>query len=235
MANPLSKGAHAVTYLRRHGILEFVLQLMLRGSEFFHDHRLGIQTRAMVATGGGKDSIDYMPIPYRHLARMLSKVRLKENCVFLDYGAGMGRVVTVAATYPIRRVIGVELSHEMVLAARQNFGRARGIRCRDVEFVEQNAADFVVPDDVSVIHFYNPFVGETLARVVDRIQDSIKRRPRTVQIIFFNHSHFDRIVGDAGWVRKTFSDYFYPHYGGALYETVSSAIEPGDPSGRLGS
>jgi predicted RNA methylase len=63
----------------------------------------------MVATGGGKDSIDYMPIPYRHLARMLSKVDMREDCVFLDYGSGMGRVATVAATYPIRRVIGVEL------------------------------------------------------------------------------------------------------------------------------
>jgi cyclopropane fatty-acyl-phospholipid synthase-like methyltransferase len=187
----------------------------------------------MVATGGGMDSIDYMPIPYRHLARMLSKVDMGKDCVFLDYGCGMGRVVTVAATYPIRRVIGVELSHEMAAAARQNLARARDVKCRNVEFVEQNAADFEVPDDVSVIHFYNPFIGETLARVVDRIRDSIKRRPRTIQIIFFNHGHFDRIVGDCGWVRNTFSDQFYPHYGGALYETVASAIEPGNADGKL--
>jgi hypothetical protein len=98
--------------------------------------------------------------------------------------------------------------------------------------VEQNAADFEVPDDVSVIHYYNPFVGETLARVVDRIRDLTKRRPRTVQIIFFNHNPFDRICGDIGWVRKTFSDQFYPHYGGALYETVASAIEPGNADGK---
>jgi predicted RNA methylase len=156
---------------------------------------------------------------------MLGMVKMKEDCVFLDYGSGMGRVVTVAATYPIRRVIGVELSHEMIAAARQNLERARGVVCRDVEFVERNAADFVIPDNVSVIHFYNPFVGETLARVVNRIRDSMTRRPRTIQIIFFNHGAFDRIVGEMLWVRQVFRDHFYPHYGGALYETVPAAAD----------
>jgi cyclopropane fatty-acyl-phospholipid synthase-like methyltransferase len=189
----------------------------------FHDHRLGIHTRAMVATRGGEDSIDYMPIPYRHLTRMLRKVDMDEDCVFLDYGSGMGRVVTVAATYPIRRAIGVELSHEMVAVARSNLAKARGIICREVEFVEENAANFVVPDDVSVIHFYNPFVGETLAKVVHRIRDTMQRRARTIQIIFFNHGHFDHLVRDMDWVRQIFSERFYPHYGGALYETVPSS------------
>lgn len=197
--------------------------LGLRASEFFHDHRLGIHTRALVATGGGKDSIDYMPVPYRHLTRMLSKVDMGEDCVFLDYGSGMGRVVTVAATYRIRRAIGVELSHEMVAVARRNLAKARGIHCRDVRFVEQNAANFVIPDDVSVIHFYNPFVGETLATVVNRIHDTMQRRARTIRIIFFNHGQFDHLVRNMDWVRRIFSERFYPHYGGALYETVPSA------------
>jgi precorrin-6B methylase 2 len=224
VGNPISHAAHAAAYLTRHGPREFLRRLGLRASEYFHDRRLGIQTRAMVATGGGEDSIDYMPIPYRHLACMLSKVDMREDCAFLDYGSGRGRVVTVAATYPIRRAMGVELSYEMVVAARRNFARARGVVCRNVEFVEGNAASFVVPDDVSVIHFYNPFVGETLARVVNRMHESLMRRPRRIQIIFFNHGHFDRIVGGMGWLRQVFSDHFYPHYGGALYETVSSRL-----------
>lgn len=228
VGSPFSRAVNAVNYLRQHGPREFVQRLALRSSEFFHDHRLGIQTRAMVATGGGKDSIDYMPVPYGYLAQMLSKVDMTEDCVFLDYGSGMGRVVTVAATHPIRRVIGVELSHELMVVARKNIGSARGVKCRNIEFVEQNAADFVIPDDVSVIHFYNPFVGETLAKVVNLIRDSIRRRPRKVQILFFNHKHFDDIVDETGWVQKIFSERFYPHYSGALYETVTSKIEPGN-------
>jgi len=201
--------------------------LILRISDFYHDHRLGIRTRAMVATGGGPDSIDYMPIPYRHLAQLLGRVSMDQDSVLLDYGCGMGRVVAVAATHPIRRVIGVELSHKLVDVARKNLERAHGIACRDVELVEAHAAEFVVPDDVSVIHFYNPFIGKTLARVVNRIQDSIRRRPRTVQIIFFNHDHFDRIVDEMDWIRKTFSGHFYPLISGALYEMVPSTLVPG--------
>jgi len=228
VGNPFSRAVNAVNYLRRHGPREFVQRMTLRSSEFFHDHRLGVQTRAMVATCGGKDSIDYMPIPYRYLAEMLGRVDMTKDSVFLDYGSGMGRVVTVAATHPIRRVIGVELSHEMVVAARKNIESARGVKCPNIELVEQNAADFVIPDDVSVIYFYNPFVGETLAKVVDRIRDSIRRHPRKITIIFFNHKHFDHIVEDVDWVRKIFSAHFYPHYSGALYETVASSVEPGN-------
>lgn len=92
--------------------------------------------------------------------------------------------------------------------------------------MEQNAASSAVPDDVSVIHFYNPFVGDSLASVVHRIHESLLRRPRTIQIIFFNHGHFDRTVGGRDWLRQVFSDRFYPHYGGALYETVPSRLSP---------
>ena len=226
MGNLFSRIVHAVGYLKRHGPRDFLRRLSLRGSEFYHDHRLGIRTRATVATGGGEDSIDYMPIPYRHLTCMLAKVRMDEDCVFLDYGAGMGRVVAVAATHPVRRVIGVELSRDMAAIARRNLAQARGLICRDVQFVEQDAADFVVPEDVSVIHFYNPFIGETLAQVVRRIHDSVVRRPRTIQIIFFNHGQFDRVIRGADWVRQIFSGRFYPHYGGALYETASAKRSP---------
>jgi len=224
--NPISKAANAFVYLRRNGLGGFMQHMMLRTSDFYHDHRLGIRTRAMVATSGDPDSIDYMPIPYRQLAQLLRRVNMDEDCVFLDYGSGMGRVAAVAATYPIRRVIGVELSHELVDIARKNLGHAHGIACHEVEFVEEHAAEFEVPDDVSVIHFYNPFVGQALARVVDRIQDSIKRQPRRVQIIFFNHDHFDLIVSEMGWIRKTFSGHFYSLMGGALYETLPSAVRP---------
>jgi hypothetical protein len=101
----------------------------------------------------------------------------------------------------------------MVVAARSNFAHARGVAWRHVEFVEQNAASFVGPDDVSVIQFYNPFVGETLASAVNRMPDSLMRRPRTIQIIFFNHGHFDRIVGGMDCLRRW-----------ALYETVPSRL-----------
>jgi hypothetical protein len=106
VGDPFSHAVRAAAYLTRHGPGEF-LRLGLRASEYFDDRRLGIWTRAMVATGGDEDSIDYMPIPYRHLARMLSKGDMKEDCVFLEYGSGMGRAVMVAATYPIRRAMGV--------------------------------------------------------------------------------------------------------------------------------
>src|SRR5215211_9528844 len=40
--------------------------------------------------------------------------------VFVDYGSGLGRAVLVAAGFPFRRVMGVELSTEMTDRARAN-------------------------------------------------------------------------------------------------------------------
>ena len=167
-----------------------------------------------------------MPVPYRGLRKLLEKIELNHDSVFLDYGSGMGRVVAVAATYPIQRIIGVEMSSELVSTAKENLQSARRVACNNIELIETNATEYVVPDDVSIIHFYNPFFGNTLKRVLDRIKDSVIRQPRNLQLIFFNHDHFDRIVDKLDWVQKTFSCSVYPETTAALYQ-VSAPKDKG--------
>ena len=91
--------------------------------------------------------------------------------VFLDYGAGMGRVMVLAATYPFRRVLGVEVSAELSEIARANLEKCRSrLRCKDVEIITADATLYSPPSDVSVIYFYNPFAGEVLEAVFKNVQ-----------------------------------------------------------------
>ena len=60
------------------------------------------------------------------LRRILPAREVEPHDVFLDIGCGMGRAVyQAAANYPFKRVIGVELSHELTQAARRNIERNR--------------------------------------------------------------------------------------------------------------
>ena len=87
----------------------------------------------------------------------------------------MGRALCLAALYPFRSVIGVELSPELCKIAQQNVDRIKAkLRCQDVQIVNGNAIKYKVPSDVSIIYFFNPFVGEVMRKVLDNIALSLR-------------------------------------------------------------
>src|SRR2546430_8863932 len=52
--------------------------------------------------------------------RVLRDISMSEDDVFIDFGSGKGRVLFVAAHYPFRKVIGVELSAKLNQIASSN-------------------------------------------------------------------------------------------------------------------
>src|SRR4051794_65114 len=121
----------------------------------------------------------YAPTPWLTLRRILSPREIDADDVFLDYGSGKGRIVFLAARYPFRRVIGVEISERLNAVARANVERnRRRLRCRDVELITADAALFVLPDDVTVVYLNDPFTGSVFQAVLRQIVASLERRPR---------------------------------------------------------
>jgi len=107
----------------------------------------------------------------------------KHKDIFLDYGSGMGRVLIMAAAYPFRKVIGVELSGKLNKVAFENIKRVKKkLKCKDIEIVEADATTYRVPTEVTVIYFYNPFTGAILQQVVDNIHKSLVEAPRKLTI-----------------------------------------------------
>jgi hypothetical protein len=58
------------------------------------------------------------------------------------------------------------------------------LRCRDAQLLVADAAEFAIPDDVTVIYLYNPFRGPVFASALDRIVESLERAPRALRIIY---------------------------------------------------
>jgi SAM-dependent methyltransferase len=106
------------------------------------------------------------------------------NEVFIDYGAGLGRAVILAAMLPFKRVVGIEISPFLAERARENLSRCRGkLRSAEVEIVNADATTFEVPTDTTTIYFQNPFAGTILAKVLHKIGKSFEQQPRRIKIV----------------------------------------------------
>ena len=130
--------------------------------------------------------------------------------VFVDYGSGIGAAVVMAATFPFRRVIGVEISPEFSAIAQSLVERNRGkLCCKNIELVVADAESYTLPTEVTVVYFYNPFRGSVLARVFENIKASLAYAPRKLTIVFKNPIHLGSVPELENWLieRRRFTCY----------------------------
>jgi SAM-dependent methyltransferase len=129
----------------------------------------------------------YVPINWLTMRRILARLEVSTEDVFVDFGSGKGRPVFLAARYPFKRVIGVEISPELHRIAQANIRRNRHrLKCRDVQLVNCDVVDYQIPDDVTVAFLFNPFRGDIFNSLIDNILRSIDECPRTVRLVYVN-------------------------------------------------
>lgn len=128
--------------------------------------------------------LGYVPTSYRNLHAALRLTQFKQSDVLLDFGCGLGRVVIeVARRRQIRRVIGIDISDVLVEIARQNVAMAGDKLLSKVYLEKTDATVYVVPDDVSIVFFFNPFEGHVFDRVLSNLRRSFDRTTRDLRII----------------------------------------------------
>ena len=161
------------------------------------DHYYGISTRGYLSReelGSAQGCGSYSPTPYRVLRLLLKNIppRLGRNGILLDYGSGLGRALIVASRwFQCRRVIGVECSESLCRKAMANF---RAARVRNALLVCANAQDFEIPPGVTVFFMFNPFLGEILHIVIEKIA----AYPPPFAIALCNYENFEAAA--AGYI-----------------------------------
>jgi SAM-dependent methyltransferase len=151
--------------------------------------RLGIRSESRVELKelGAENELHrpYVPTDYRSFQKVLRSLDIRPGeGVFLDFGSGLGRAVVMAAKWPFRKVIGVEIAHQLNEVARENIRSALPrLKCRDIEIITAEATQFAIPTDVTLIYFFNPFCGDVLARVLSNILESHRHQPRAIELI----------------------------------------------------
>jgi SAM-dependent methyltransferase len=157
--------------------------------ELLYERRFGLDTSGhRVGPEYDDENLRYEPMGWRTLWRWLDPAEVGPEDVLLDAGCGKGRVVFQAARrYPLRRIVGFDISPELIEIARGNVERnRRRLRCRDIELVVADAREWMIPDDVTIVVLYNSFVGEVLDGFLRQLIASVDRRPRDVRLIYLN-------------------------------------------------
>ncbi|MDP7420063.1 MAG: hypothetical protein QF483_09280 [Gammaproteobacteria bacterium] len=111
----------------------------------------------------------------RHLVRSLDI-----SCAdysFIDYGSGKGRALFVAAEFPFKKVIGVEISQALHRVAETNLAKFRGKTSSEIELWRGNALDYELPSGNLVLHLYHPFGPDVLKLVLEHIQRAAEEEP----------------------------------------------------------
>jgi SAM-dependent methyltransferase len=109
---------------------------------------------------------------------------------FIDIGSGKGRALLLAAEYPFTKIIGVELIADLHRAAEENIASRRAQSpARQVAALEalcMDACEFVFPETPLVVYLFNPLPEAGLRAVVRNLEESWKRAPRAVWIVYHN-------------------------------------------------
>jgi hypothetical protein len=107
---------------------------------------------------------------------------------FIDIGSGKGRALLMAADYPFRRILGVELLPELHRVARENIGKFKSDlqRCFTIDCILGDASEFVFPPEPTVLYLFNPLPESGLARMLRNLESSLREHPRPVFVLYHN-------------------------------------------------
>jgi SAM-dependent methyltransferase len=215
---------NAVSYLVEFGPIRFLQQTNHRLVDHWHERRLGVETGGHLRLPelgiDNKEFHEYAAIGYYAIRSAIRRIPLPHETVsFVDYGSGKGRAVIVAATFPFRKAVGVEISEQLNDVAKANIARMKHRKAEIVQVVASDAVDFVVEDDVNLIYMANPFRGATLQKVIGNILASYRANPRPIYFVYFNKIHFEQLIAQPGYelIKCIHLTSFYPDYSCGTY------------------
>jgi SAM-dependent methyltransferase len=139
--------------------------------------------------------------------RRLKPIAPIDEFTFVDLGAGMGRAMLLAAEYPFRSVVGVELNPTLARIGRKNLalwrkaGRAKAptrMLCRD-------AAAYEFPPGPCVAFLFNPFGAPVLRRLLiawtEALTNARVARAAQLDILYVNNEQEKVLERQPGFKR----------------------------------
>jgi SAM-dependent methyltransferase len=151
----------------------------------------------------------YSPTPHSFFLRMLRHINVDHaEYTFIDFGCGKGKALLLAAQLSFKRIIGIELSSELIRIAADNLSSYRGKRiCKTIDLEHTDARNFHIPNERTIFYFCDPFEAELMRTVVGNIRSSLVSAPREIYILYFMPVHrglldeagFLTLVRQASW------------------------------------
>lgn len=142
------------------------------------DELLGIEPPPPDGPELPRGGVPYLPCGIDEIVAMVEAVPVVPDDELVDLGSGLGRVVMLAHLLSGARTRGIEIQGPLVDRAR---ARCAALGLSAVAFVHGDAAAAEL--DGSVFFLYAPFGGDTLARVMRRLEGVAQRRPVAIAAV----------------------------------------------------
>ena len=122
---------------------------------------------------------------------------------FVDVGSGKGAAVLMAAEFPFRRLIGLELTPALIDIARANvqkFNAATGTKL-DPQWVHCDFFKWVLPDEPLLFFFNNPFPEQITLEALVALERAVSAHRHPVLLVFRKapKSAGDHLHRSAAW------------------------------------
>jgi SAM-dependent methyltransferase len=149
----------------------------------------------------------YQPTEPALFKEMMATLKIDfREFTFIDVGSGKGRVLLMAADYPFRRILGIELLPALHRVAQENLNayKSDSQQCFALETVCGNARKFIFPVEPIVLYLFNPLPEPALIEMMTNLDHSLRQFPRVVYLLYHNpllehvvarHPAFDKIEG----------------------------------------
>jgi SAM-dependent methyltransferase len=131
-----------------------------------------------------------------------------ERFTFVDVGSGKGRALLLAADYPFRKIIGIELSPELDRIARANIARYRGARHQPPTVsLLGDAAEFDWPPGPLIVYMWNAFTRPVLEQVFHNLQAWFAKDPQELYLVYM-HPELESTLADLPWLTRLWREEF---------------------------
>ena len=178
LASTVGKYARSI---RDHGFVTTTGSYWNRLRERMQERHLGIRSGEIISLKEldleHEERREYSPTQFHDFRCMEKFLRPKTSDeVFVDYGAGLGRMLILAATLPFRRVIGIEISTFAGRAGPREYlslstkTALQGYQSLSSVMPQLSKCQRTPPQFI----FNNPFAGKILANVLDKIRFSYR-------------------------------------------------------------
>lgn len=136
--------------------------------------------------------------------------------VFVDIGSGKGRVLLMAADYPFKSAIGVELLPELHRVAVENIRKyhSESQRCFAMEVICGDASEFAFPEGPLLVYLFNPLPEAGLLKLLGNLEhwnasmgsghsparSSDSGQPKLV--VLYHNPLLEHVIRGQEWLRK---------------------------------
>jgi hypothetical protein len=162
-----------------------------------------------------QDTIRYEPLPWTLVRSGIELLDLRSDDVFVDYGAGLGRALLMAASRRVKQVLGIEFLPHLALLAEANMNlallaeanmKAAQHRLKSpVKVIVADAAQWDVPDEVTVAYLFNPFIGSVMKAAQAKLRASLERRPRSFRLLYAHAKDQPDLFAPCDWLVRSSS------------------------------